>query len=41
MLCRDLMGRKLKDEGIYVYMRPMHFAMQLKLTQQCKATTLQ
>ena len=35
------MGRKSKKEGIYVYIWLIHFAVQQKLTQQCKATTLQ
>ena len=33
------MGRKLKEEGIYVYTWLMHFAVQQKLTQRCKATS--
>ena len=35
------MGRKSKKDGIYVYIWLIHFAAQQKLTQQCKATTLQ
>ena len=34
------MGRKPKEEGIYVYMCLIHFAVQQKLTY-CKATILQ
>ena len=30
-----------KKEGIYVYVRLIHFAVQQKLTQQCRATILQ
>jgi len=35
------MGRKSKEEGIYVYMELIDFAVQQKLTQHCKATILQ
>ena len=35
------MGRKSKKEGICVYVWLIHFAVQQKLTQQCKATILQ
>ena len=35
------MGRKSKKEGIYVYMWLIHFTLQQKLTQHCKASTLQ
>ena len=35
------MGRKSKEEGIYVHMWLIHFAVQQKLTQHCKATRLQ
>ena len=35
------MGRKSKEEGIYVHMWLIHFAVQQKLTQHCKATILQ
>ena len=35
------MGRKSKEEGIYVYVWLIHFAVQQKLTQHCKATILQ
>ena len=41
MLYLGLNGKDLKEEGIFAYMRLMHFTMQLKLTQPCKATTLQ
>ena len=34
------MGRKSKEEGIYVYVEPIHFLVQHKLTQHCKATIL-
>ena len=34
-------GRKSKKERIYVYMWPIHFATQQKLTQHPKATILQ
>ena len=35
------MGRKFKEEGIYVYMEVIDFAVQQKVTQHCKATILQ
>ena len=35
------MGRKSKEEGMYVHMWLIHFAVQQKLTQHCKATVLQ
>ena len=36
------MGRKSKEEGIYVYVRLIHLNVQQKLTQKhCKATILQ
>ena len=39
--CGDLMGRKSEKEGIYVYVQLIHFAVQQKRTQHCKATILQ
>ena len=38
MLCGGLNG---KEEGIYVHVWLIHFAVQQKLTQHCKATILQ
>jgi len=35
------MGRKPKEEEIYVYIWLIHFAVQQKLTQHCKATIIQ
>ena len=35
------MGRKSKEEGIYVHVQLIHFAVQQKLTQHWKATILQ
>ena len=35
------MGRKLKEERIYVYVGLIYFAIQQKTTQHCKATKLQ
>ena len=35
------MGKKSKKEEIYEYVWLIHFAIQQKLTQQCKATILQ
>ena len=40
MLCGDLNG-KSKEEGIYVYMWLVRFAVQQKLTQNCRAAILQ
>ena len=45
MLCDDAegwgVGKKSKREGIYVYMQLIRFAVQQKLTQHCKAVTVQ
>ena len=35
------MGRKSKEEGMYVYMWLIHLTLQQKLTQHCKAAILQ
>ena len=35
------MGRESKKEGIYVYVPLIHFAVQHKLTQHCKAAIFQ
>ena len=35
------MGRKSKEEGIYLFIWLIHFAIQQKLIQHCKATVLQ
>ena len=35
------MGRKSKEKGIYVYVWLIHFAVEQKLMQHCKATILQ
>ena len=40
MLCDDLEGwngREAPREGIYIYIWPIHNAIQQKLTQHCKA----
>ena len=34
-------GGRLQREGIYVYIELIHFVVQQKLTQHCKAITLQ
>ena len=34
------MGRKSKKEWKYVYIELIHFTVQQKLTQYCKATTI-
>ena len=36
-----LVGRRSKEEGLYVYEWLIHFAVQQKLTQHCKATIYQ
>ena len=47
VLCDDLdgrsgrVGRRLKREGICVYIQLIHVAVEQKLTQHCKAITLQ
>ena len=38
VLCGDLNGKEIQKEGIYVYIQLIHFAVQQKLTQHCKAT---
>ena len=47
MLCDNLNGwdgggdgRKSKRDGIYVYIQLIHFIVQEKLMQHCKATVL-
>ena len=35
------LGRRLKKDGIYVYIQLIHFVVQQKLTQHCKAIILQ
>ena len=39
--CGDQKGRKFRKEGTCVYVWLMHFAVQQKLTQHCKATICQ
>ena len=39
--CGDQKGRKFRKEGTRVYVWLMHFAVQQKLTQHCKATICQ
>ena len=41
MLCGDLNGKEIQKRGINVSVWMIHFAVQRKLTQQCKATKLQ
>ena len=41
MLCGDLNRKEIQKEGIYVYVKLTHFAVQQKLTQHCKATIFQ
>ena len=47
MLCDDLEGwdggveGRLKRKGIYVYIQQIHFVVQQKLTQHCKAIIVQ
>ena len=35
------MGSKSKEEGMYVYVWLIHFAVEQKLAQRCKGTMLQ
>ena len=35
------MGKESKKEWIYVYVKLIHFAVHLKLTQYCKSTIFQ
>ena len=37
----DLNGKEIQKDGIYVYIWLMHFAVQKKITQHCKATIFQ
>ena len=41
MLCGDLNGKEIQKKRICVYLQLIHFAVQQKLTQHCKATILQ
>ena len=42
MLCGDLNGKEIQNTGeIYVYIQLIHFSVQQKLKQCCKATILQ
>ena len=48
MFCDDLegwmvggVGGRLQREGIYVYIELIHFVVQQKLTQHCKAIILE
>lgn len=38
MFCSDLTEKKSKKEGIYEYVKLIHFAVHPKLIQRCKAT---
>ena len=40
MLYGDLNGKEIQKEGMSVYIQLIHFAVQKKLTQHCKATLL-
>ena len=40
MLCSDLSGRKYKIKRLHVCAWLIHFAVQKKLTQNCKAAKL-
>ena len=40
MLCSDLSGRKYKIKRLHVCAWLIHFAVQKKLTQHCKAAKL-
>ena len=41
LLCGGLKGKESEKEGICVYAQLIHFAVQQKLVQRCKATLLQ
>ena len=41
VLCGDLNGKQIQKGGMYVHIWLIHFAVQQKLTQHCKATTPQ
>ena len=41
VLCGDLFRKEIQKKGIHVYVWLIHFAVQQKLTQHCKATILQ
>ena len=45
MLCDDLHGfgggKRSKRDGIYVYIQLIHFIVQQKITEHCKAITPQ
>ena len=41
MLCGDLNGKEIQEEGILGCVRLIHFAAQQEITQHCKATILQ
>ena len=41
MLSGDLNGKEIQEEGILGHVRLIHFAVQQKITQHCKATILQ
>ena len=40
IFCDDLNGKEVQKKGIYVYIQLIHFAVQQKLTQYCKAAIL-
>ena len=41
MLWGDLNEKEIHKRGMYVYVELIHFAVQQKLAQHCKATLLQ
>ena len=41
VFCGDLNVKEIQKEGIYVYVQLIHFAVQQKLAQHCKATISQ
>ena len=41
VLCGDLNEKEIQKTGIYVYIQLIHFAVQQKLTQQCKGARCQ
>ena len=41
VLCGDLRGEEIQQDGVRVYVELVHFAVQQKLTQRYKATPIQ
>ena len=41
VICGDLNGKEIQKLYIYIYISDVHFDVQQKVTQHCKATSLQ